>query len=395
MIWAWLTQWTGVDWQSVVFAQPEWFWAFAAVPAWVALARLWQHWRNIAPSDDLVVLSQAGTARFRHPLVEKFLQQRAQFQRTMPKRGWQRLALNLLRLLILSFAILALAQPELLKTPPPQAQQKTVRDIDFVIESSVSFVLPDYQLNNQPATRMQVVKKVLDQFMAGLTGNRFGLSVFAEQAYTLLPLTPDAMAARLTLQRLRPNLAGRTDEGMGEALGLALQQEDETSQTGKHTLKRIIVLISDGLSRPSKIPLGDIITYAKAMNVPIYTVGVGSGSASADQRKTSGLIYAPLDPTPLKQLAESTGGQYYHVGSGEDLHKVLQAIDRSAGVPLLGVTPPKRHIALYHWPLGVAVLLWMLYALLAPWLMRLGSASSATSQPTSAVTSMAKEGGNG
>ena len=353
-----LSHWTGIPWQQVQFAQPQWLLWGAGL-----IGLMWLlHWFRPALSDLEQPPSSQGRS-FRHPLLEQFLQSSKNVQNPQsrsPQPLWQRLGWQLLRLLIAAFLILALAQPELLQSPKPEASKQAVRDIQFVVESSVTFVLPDYELAGKPVSRMEVVKSVLDDFIQQLRGNRFGVSLFAEQAYTLLPLTEDAQAARLSLQRLKPFLAGRTDEGMGEALGLALQQIDQQGTAPN----RVVVLISDGLSQPSKIPLSSVVTYAQGMNVPIYTIGIGAGSAKADKRQFSGLNYTPLDPTILKWLAKETGGQYYRVGSGQDLQQVLTQIRQSAGKPVMLPPPPPRHLPLYFWPLYVVVGLVMLYFVL-------------------------------
>ncbi len=347
-----LQQLTGVDWQQVQFAHFDRFILGMVAVMVLLLLHLWRP----APSD----LEQGAASRFatfRHSLIHLFTPQAATGTQAA---SWLKWLLQPLRLLILIFALLAVAQPEWVKPPSPQASTTAVRDIQFVVESSVTFVLPDYELAGKPVQRMQVVKSVLEDFIQQLKGNRFGLSIFAEQAYTLLPMTADARAAQLSLQRLKPFLAGRTDEGMGEALGLALQQIDQQGTAPN----RIVILISDGLSRPSTLSLKSLVTYAQAMNVPIYTIGIGAGSAKADKRQYAGLNYTPLDPTVLKWLAAQTHGRYYRVGSGQDLQQVLAQIQASAGKPVGLPPPPPQHIPLYFWPLKVAVLLLLLYGIL-------------------------------
>lgn len=347
------------------FAAPHWLWLIALWPLWMVLlygARL------PLGEDDIGALQARQQSRFWHPLIH--LQQGGR-QPVVKRRalGWRKALLELLRGVVICSVALALAQPERLQPEPPKPQQKTVRDVVFVIESSTTFLLEDYRLNGQPESRMNAVKRVLDGFMGSLSGNRFGLIIYAQNAYTLMPLTSDLLAARLYLKRLKPYLAGRTDEAMGEALGLALKQTEAGMQQGdENTLKRVVVLISDGLSQPSRLALDEAENYAQMMNVPIYTVGVGASSAEADARDTAGLIYQALEAESLRRLAAATNGQYYQIGGGDDLQNVLAAIDRSAGVPM--ETPPAKPkiIALYWQPLlwGWGVLAF--YALLSVWL---------------------------
>ena len=374
------------DWTSISFAQPEVFWLGLLLPL------LWLlNWMGVwqVRSDWQADLDARQSAWFRHTLIEQaFALKSAQKQPGLVSfksnlgHLWRQTFLQILRVLVVLLLLIAAAQPQKVTVfKEPQPQVKTVRDLVFVVESSASFLLPDYQIQGQATPRMTVVKQVLDQFMAGLSGNRFGLVLYAEQAYTLMPLTDDLTTARLMLQRLRPYLAGRTDEAMGEALGLALRQAEQDTP---NTQKRVVVLISDGLSRPSRLPINQVIEYAQAMNLPIYTVGVGAGSVEADQRIYRGLLYQPLESTSLKTLAQQTQGQYFQVTSGQDLQKVLQIIDQSEGVAVAESLVKKQISALFELPLALGVLSLFFYVLLRLiWQKHLKTLRSNTSEPES------------
>jgi len=358
--------------ENVVFSQPIWLLAILLWPLlWGVKTLLSRQFGEPSTplSDDLNQLKQQSRLQVVHPLVDQFLASTPPSTQPPPFFSLAKLGFNMLRGVILIALAVALAQPEKTQNIPADAPQKTVRDIVFVIESSASLLLPDYQIDGQPESRMNVVKKVLDQFIAGLEGNRFGLTIYADHAYTLMPLTADQTAARLHLNRLKPYLAGRLDTAMGEALGLALKQTEPQGQTTQPNspspLKRIIVLISDGLSRPSHLPIAEAINYAQTLKVPIYTVGIGSHSHAADSRQYSGLLYQPLESQSLKTIASATQAQYFQVGSGDDLNQVLQKINAAEGVPL--ITPPNQtqQIALYHLPLNMAVITLGLYLLLS------------------------------
>lgn len=336
------------DWQAIQFTDPQWFALILLVPL-LALAHRFYPGKN-----DWTAAATAKSMFFRHPLID-----RMQLVSRAPGKShvvaW---LLNLLRLCLLGLIVSALANPVKTVSLPPEPQKKTVRDVVFVIESSASFLLPDYRIDGRPTTRMQVVKSVLDQFVAGLQGNRFSFIVYADQAFTLMPLTADTMTARLMLKRLKPYLAGRTDEATGEALGLALQQAEHNTQT---TQKRIVILISDGMSRASRIPIAEAINYAQGLNLPIYTVGVGAGTAEADQRQFSGLLYQPLESGSLKRIAEETRGQYFQIDSRESLQKVLTKIDQTEGVEIKSAPPKTKQIELYPYLVAIALMVFILY----------------------------------
>lgn len=342
-------------WDQLSYSTPEWFWSWLGIAAMV----LWHRFRPA--QSDWQQTSQFQTLVFRHSLISQM-----SFQ--MPpatKHAWPLWILNGLRWLILSGLILALAEPNYRIKLPPEPQSKTVRDIVMVVETSVSMGLEDYQIGTAQASRLDAIKSVLDQFIAGMTGNRFSLILYAESAYTLMPLTSDGTTARLMLKRLMPYLAGRTDEATGEALGLALQQTEQATET---TRNRVVVLISDGLSASSRLPLSEAVNYAQGLNVPIYTIGVGAEEDSADQRQYSGLIYQTLDSSPLQAIAQQTGGRYYRVGGQSDLQTVLQQIDRTEGVKIEVETPKYQVRSFEKELLTMTLALFLLYFSLMLWL---------------------------
>lgn len=337
-------------WGVEGFKTPFWLWGMLLLPVfwWLSLKSRWH--------DDFAQYQQTKTLTVKHSLLDLHLaEKKPKFQ---DQGFWKQqravwVSLQVFRSLIVTALLVALAQPFAEEERSPQPPEKTQRELVFVIESSASLLLPDYQLQAQSVPRIEAVKQVLDRFMAGLVGNRFGLVVYAEQAYSLLPLTMDHEAARLSLLRLKPYMAGRTDEAMGEALGLALEQnrqlsvltEPEVIAKRKEKVparKRVVVLISDGLSRSSRLKIDEAINYAQQMQIPVYTIGVGASSESADTRKFRGLIYQPLEEESLKKIAEETGGRYFRVDGREQLENVLQQIDSLEGVPVTLPSPQKN-----------------------------------------------------
>lgn len=356
--------------EGLEFATPAGLWLLFLWPLLWVLSGLNQLFGGVQ-NDDLTQLQSQRQLVVKHALIHK-MQPFGSAKRVLKWRfSVVKMGLNLLRGIIIMSLAIALAQPEKIQELAPLPQQKTVRDIVFVIESSASFLLPDYQVDGHSETRMNVVKNVLDQFISGLEGNRFGLAIYAEQAYTLMPLTADQTAARLNLKRLKPYLAGRTDGAMGEALGLALKQtrpngqNEHPNQKESDTLKRVVVLISDGLSQPSRLELSEAINYAQLLQVPIYTIGVGSSSQAADKRLYTGLLYQPLESGSLKAIASETHGQYFEIGSGQDLNRVLQKINEAEGVPYETPPRPPRHVALYDIPLSISVISLLCYLFLS------------------------------
>lgn len=356
-------------WQDIQWQQPEWFWLLLALP----LLMLWQI-RYPTGQDDANALVKRGQIRVRHSFFEQMTAeqsaQKINIEQGRSAQTVRRLPLWLqgLRMGLLASLLVVLAQPQIALPPEPKPQQKTVRDVLFVVESSASFLLDDYQVNGQNQSRMEAVKSVLDSFIAGLPGNRFAITVYAQEAFNLMPLSSDQAGARLYLQRLRPYLAGRTDEGISEALGLALQQTQtaqslalQSAQDAQEQMKRVLILISDGDNLPPRLPIDSALAYAKLLGVPIYTVGVGAQDKAADKRQFTGLIYQALKSDTLQWIAQETGGRYFEVGNSAQLNQVLQEIDQLEGVPFADAEQKLRWQALYPQVLLGSFVLWLFY----------------------------------
>jgi Ca-activated chloride channel homolog len=91
-----------------------------------------------------------------------------------------------------------------------------------------------------------------------------------------------------------------------------------------HNSRRFAVVVTDGLDNASTLQPDQARQIVRAAEVPVYVLGLGSGSPyalSADGKKE--YRYADV----LNLLALTTGGRYYPIGGPQDLPKALQAIE--------------------------------------------------------------------
>ncbi|WP_400194732.1 VWA domain-containing protein [Lysinibacillus telephonicus] len=95
--------------------------------------------------------------------------------------------------------------------------------------------------------------------------------------------------------------------GTNIASGIDIALSNFTSST---TTSKSIILVSDGVTTERQI--NQVIQKAKNNNVKIYTVAVGK---QADTKFSS-----------LKQIADETGGQFFHISQIEKLHDVYENI---------------------------------------------------------------------
>lgn len=337
-------------WSTLHWAQPAWLWA---LPALVALG-VWTTRTGAEAAVDSGLPGHGGSTRdrFRHPRLD--LLAAAQSEAGRPARR----QFGLWRLLALACVVLALAQPQLRGAQLPESAQR--RDLVFVVDNSVAMNLRDYQFQGQRVDRLTVLKGVLNRFVDKLHGDRISVILYADNAYTLVPLTHDHDLVRSLLARVDTGLAGRSN-ALGDAVALAVQEADTQSRR-----RRALVLFSSAARPTGTISPLDAARLAAQRQLPLYTVAIGAGSSAAAETRSSGLIYDPSDRARLQAMARITGAESYVATDTADLEAAVAAIARLETEPD-AAEPRYRLQSLYPWPLALGMLLLSVAQLRSLW----------------------------
>ena len=337
---------------SIEFARPVFVWLLPVSLLLLAVL-FWFRTRALAKlSDPLQAFSQQA---YRHPAMHWFRHYAAQQQ---SRSQQQQFILRLLGWSVL-FCLLhiSLAQPYRLGARLPDPPQH--RDIVFVIDTSVSMVLEDYLVAGKRTSRMAMLQNVMQHFIDQLKGNRIGLIVYAEQVYTLVPLTSDYALLKQQFNRVQPAvLTGRTSNP-GKALLYTLNQYKDQHGATRPTL----VLLTD-VNRPDR----DIDPRIAAASLQqhgfrLHTVAIGAGSYAAQDTEGSHLVYHPTNYPLLKQIAASAGGRFFAANDSHNIGQALLAIQQTEKHQV-ETEPQYIRLSLYQWPLLLALLLLSLGQLL-------------------------------
>ncbi len=235
-------------------------------------------------------------------------------------RAKRRRILPILRLLALSFFILALARPQSGKKTTEVTSEGI--DIMLALDISTSMKSEDFK----PQNRLFVAKEVIKDFVKGRQNDRIGLVVFARQAFTQCPLTLD-YGVLLTF-------VDQVDFGMvedGTAIGMGIANAVNRLRDSK-AKSRIIILLTDGINNAGEIDPQTAADIAKALGIRVYTVGVGKlGQAPYPIEdpifgKRYIFINNELDENQLKQIADITGGKYFRAKSADMLKNIYDQI---------------------------------------------------------------------
>lgn len=335
---------------SIEFAQPIWLWLLP-ISLTISLMALWFWSARIGNSIE--ALQNLSGQSWRHTAIDWL-------QHFETRQKDQRHSLIFVRRslsygVFLSLIHLALAQPYQLGQRLPDPPQH--RDIVFVIDTSVSMVLEDYIVNGQRASRMTMLQGVIQHFIEQLQveqqqGNRIGLVVYAEQAYTLVPLTTDYALLKSQFNRVVPAvLTGRTSNP-GKALLYTLNtyQDDTTDE------KPTIVLISD-VNRPDReIDPRVAAASLQQHGFRVHSIAIGAGSYAAEDTQGTHLVYHPTNYPLLEQIAKRGHGKFFSVNNIQSIKRALSTIQQTE-LHQVEVEPQYIKIMLYHWPLLLAVLL--------------------------------------
>ncbi|NJN47630.1 MAG: VWA domain-containing protein [Candidatus Competibacteraceae bacterium] len=253
----------------------------------------------------------------------------------------------LLMLVIWCLLVVALARPVWLDDP--LVKVIPARDLLVAIDLSGSMEREDFSdEKGQQLSRMDGVKQVLDAFLANRDGDRVGLIFFGTGAFVQAPFTDDLQVVQLLLEEAQPRMAG-PKTALGDAIGLAMTLFERSDLDD-----RVLILLTDGNDTGSLVPPERAAELAKQRNVVIHAIGVGDSTAAGEE---------PLDEKLLQQITQATGGEYFFAADRANLTGVTEKIDALTPREAETITHRPR-FDLFHWPLGVALLLSLPYPLL-------------------------------
>lgn len=253
---------------------------------------------------------------------------------------------KLLFVLIWLLLVLAATRPQWLGNPEPVPA--TGRRLLLAVDVSGSMATRDMAGDY---SRLQVVQKVAGDFIHRRHGDQVGLILFGTRPYLQTPLTTDLNTVEQFLNEAVIGIAGQ-QTAIGDAIGLAIKRLQSNHDPAVHKGDTVLILLTDGSSNTGAMPPAEAAKLAAAAGLRIYTIGVGS-DAQADFMGMGG---SDLDEDTLKNIAQTTGGEYFRATDADDLEKVYARIDK--------LEPSAAKAQWYRprdewfpWPLGLALLL--------------------------------------
>lgn len=221
--------------------------------------------------------------------------------------------------------VVALARPQFgskLQTVKHQGVEAMV-----VLDVSNSMLAEDVQPN-----RLERAKLMLSKLIDQMTGDKIGLIVFAGDAYVQLPITADAVSAKMFLSSIQTNLVPRQGTAIGTAIDLALRSFGPNETEAGRT----IIVITDGENHED-----DAVGAAKLAQqhgVTVHVVGLGTpsgapipvgGTMSFRKDRSGNVVVTKLNEDMCRQIAAAGSGIYVRADNSNVALKALsQQIDK-------------------------------------------------------------------
>lgn len=208
-------------------------------------------------------------------------------------------------------------------------------DIVFLMDVSRSMYAEDFSTQNRTIDRLTVAKELIKNFIQKRYQDRFGLIVFSGESFVSVPLTFDQTIFLNLLETAGPEDVRIGGTNLSDAIGSALERLTVHSEDQRG---KAIILITDGDQTVDR-GLQAISRIAQQKNIPIFPVGIGStsGVKIPQGRDVFGhVVYLQyqgqdvitrINEATLKQIAQLSGGRYFHAESFEDLRYITQDLD--------------------------------------------------------------------
>ncbi|MBC2592893.1 VWA domain-containing protein [Ruficoccus amylovorans] len=297
---------------SLQFHNPELLWLLALLPVLILLRG--RSGRNAAMTFSSVALARAVSGKIR------------------TRAG---AFLFFLRLLALAALIVAIARPQLGKGH--SEIESSGIDIILAVDVSGSMRALDFATQDDLANRLDIVKRTISNFIEERPNDRIGMIAFAKEPFLVSPLTLNHEWLLKLVDNLKIGRIDETATAIGPAIGMASNRLRDLQAKS-----RIVILLTDGEDNVNKVPPVAAAEAAKAFGIKFYTIAAGSiGNVPMPRLNANGeylrdrsgrivydLMRSEIDDKMLQEVADVTGGKFYHATNKDELAKIYDEIDQ-------------------------------------------------------------------
>jgi Ca-activated chloride channel family protein len=183
-------------------------------------------------------------------------------------------------------------------------------EVVLLVDVSRSMYADDVSPNRIELAKRKL-KDIIDQFSKRGETHRFGITVFAGDAYTVCPITSDQGVIKQFIDVISPELVTGLGSNLGAGIALAVSRFDRQRPDSYR-----VILLTDGEHSDSDMSKGLAELTDRSVRLDILGIGTTTGSAitlpngslvTDESRRT---VVSKLDEDALRTLANATGGIY-------------------------------------------------------------------------------------
>jgi Ca-activated chloride channel family protein len=257
------------------FLRPHWLWALLALPllaAWWRARRRRDHaWRGTVDAHLLPALLDVGGGRRGRINAEVWM---------LP--------------VAFALGVLALAGPSWRQDRQPLLQTEAPLVIAWDLSSTA---LAD----DLPPSRLLQARANISALLAKRAGGQVGLVAYADDAYTVAPLTDDAGNVALFLDALSPDVMPGDGSRSDRAIAWSAKLLKQAGFAGGE-----ILLLTDHADADARAAAAQ----ARRDGVRVSVLGLGTAAGTAFRTPFGEIAHTRLDAASLQSLAAAGGGDY-------------------------------------------------------------------------------------
>lgn len=275
-----------------------------------------------------------------------------------------------LRVIVVTLLIVCLARPQTQNA----LREREVEGIDIIltIDISTSMLTPDIQ-----PSRISAAREVATEFVQNRPNDNIGLILFGGEAFMQCPPTTDHASLLSLFNGISCDLASAGVIASGTAIGMGLTSSIAHLEESKAKSK-VIILLTDGVDNTGDIPPLTAAELAKSTGVRVYTISIGRPGKSRvpiAQLPNGEYYEAEVDnttnPEVLRQIAKTTGGNFYQATSRDELRQIYRDIDQLEKSQLKVLNYDRRYDIYQFFALAAVVLFCLEILLRITWLRRI------------------------
>ena len=278
---------------TLQFLRPAWLWALLALPLIVA-GWWWQRrrdsaWRqHVDPHLLPHLLEPVATRRGLWGLAARLL-------------GW-------------TLAVVALAGPSWRQAEVPLQVQG--RALVIALDLSDAMLAPDL-----PPSRLLQARAKLAALLAGRSGGETALLAYADDAYTVAPLSADPDNIALFLDALAPDVMPQDGQRPDRAIEAAVRLLRQAGQRNGDVL-----LVGNAADAATVAAAA----RARAGGYRVSVLGLGRPAGASFHARDGALRSSRLDAASLQRVAQAGGGRYVALEPGGGDLEALGVLDATA-----------------------------------------------------------------